>query len=145
MKTKFTCTLEGTTFTRSSDRVYTHVVVGRTDIARLRREYSQAHATDRSNAEYYKELIEGTHPHAHQCICSEKTGQEKVLAEGWSTNVQDNIDRQVRTRCEQLEQSITKGLGKLVVLQWSMSLKNAQKGAQKWAGFGYINIEVRAL
>lgn len=94
----------------------------------------------------YKALIEGTHPHAHQRICSAKTGQEKALADGWSTNVQDNVDRQVRTRCEQLEQSIAAGWGKLEVLQWSMSLKNAQKGAQKWAGFRYIiNVEVRPL
>jgi hypothetical protein len=145
MKTKFSYTLEGITFTRSSDRVYTHVVIGRKDIASLRREYSQANATDRSNAEYYKAQIEGTHPHAHQRICSAKTGQEKTLADGWSTNVQTNIDRQVRTRCELLEQNIANGLGKLTVLQWSMSLKNAQKGAQKWAGLRYINIEVRPL
>jgi len=139
MKNKFSYTLEGVIHTRSSNRVYTHVVIGRKDIARLRREYSQPNSIDRSNAEYYKGLIEG--------IGSNKTCQQIALDAGWTTDVQASIWRQVRERCEQLEQSIAAGLGKLTVLQWSMSLRNAQKGVQLYSGekFKCIDVEVRAL
>ena len=45
--------LEGQTFTRTSHRKYTHVVVGRADIKRLRNNAAGTNSTIESNARYY--------------------------------------------------------------------------------------------
>jgi hypothetical protein len=128
--------LEGQTFARKSPRAYTHVVVGRTDVVNIIRRASEVNSTVRHNAEYYTQLVAGTHEHAtwdaHRA--GAKNLQEAATQDGWSADLDANIKKMVEMNIASAKSWV--GDGKLQVLQWSMSEANAHKGLRTIANRG---------
>jgi hypothetical protein len=135
--------LEGQTFTRKSPRVYTHAVVGRTDVTSIIRRASEVSMAVRQNAQYYVEIVAGTHHQAswdaHRAGCA--TIKDEAIQDGWTTDLSANIKKMVAMNVASAKSWA--GDGKLQVLQWSMSANNAQKGLRTIANRGcHLNLTV---
>lgn len=134
--------LEGLVCTRTSARTYTHVVIGKRDVVKMRKQAAEANEHVRCNARYYAALVAGTHEHASQKIGDTRTGQERAIAAGYTTDVEFNTQKEITNAVARCEEAIAKGAGLLTDLQWSMTERSARSAVNKYIGYGFINVVV---
>jgi hypothetical protein len=138
---------------RTSDRPYTHALVGRVDVAAARRAAVSAgwDESDRTNYAFYRKLhdvgVGGVWSHTrgyeHKVDQRDYDGAKKII------DAHPTLDGYLLARREdrlnQLNEKYgaTSQAGPLVVLQWSMSAANAAKAEGTWRSQrGYIAVRV---
>lgn len=93
-KRKLTALHEGVTFTRTTARTYTHVVIGRYDIeARVKSARQHASEYLRRNWDYYAQLADGTYRYLAQTNPEQIARAEALVAMGVDAAAQHEADR----------------------------------------------------
>lgn len=151
--TKTTYHVPGFKGTRTSERPYTHAIIGCRDLAAVRRHISRVWENDKHNARYMLQCANAQpgdrHPaatnkpfHADWVIKAEEIEEAREHLGGATTPDQfAEAQRLARVERHAAEYG-DRDLGNAVVLQWSMSAANAGKGMSQWTSRGYIGLTI---
>ena len=132
MKTKHTIWINNEVFTRVSDRVYTHAVVGQTDEARQYKYAITRTEQDRDNAKYFAERV---------VDASDPSSQKSAIGYGYTTDVEGNIEKIVAERLKWYQAEKKADAFRPLVLSWHQGLRNAEKAlAAKHACYNNLRI-----
>lgn len=66
-----------------------------------------------------------------------ETNKQRAIDDGWTSEVWANLNHMIAQRVAHAEKQISDGAGKLAVLQWSMSEKNARNALRTIAKRSY--------
>lgn len=91
MARKLTVTHEGQTFTRKTDRVYTHVVLVRNSLPKLQERAARYAPMGKSDADYYRSMIDGTWGHSRTPNDTELATARKLVEMGLDAFNQERI------------------------------------------------------
>lgn len=138
---KFSYTFpDGRINTRNSKTMlYTHVVIGRRDVAAdYARAVARAEATVRLNWAFHVSIVDGTYRSAVGRQYDTRTPEEIARSQA---QIEGGIDAAI-ARAQAAVQPVAARDANLVVLQWSQSAANATKACGSWIKNGWHDVRV---